>query len=165
MLFFRPDIRFDEHAIVYSTRHRSGFSGTTEYCKLLSMAACTSDISTDAEQTMDNTLANNSVWNSQLDFTTGPAQPFASYQPLNSNMKRPLQVDTQEFPQSKRHESAGYASNFTSPFLPSASLTTSSWNMDTQQTTPCSTSVDVGLSDEAADVCAMWFSKYAVLPK
>jgi hypothetical protein len=113
---------------------------------------------------MDNTLGGNSAWIAQLDFTTAPAQPFGSYQPFNSNMKRPLQLDTQEFPQSKRHEGAGYASNFTSPFLPSASLTTPSWTMDTQ-TTPCSTSADVGLSDEAADVCATWFSKYAVLPK
>jgi hypothetical protein len=113
---------------------------------------------------MDNTLVDPSAWNGQLDFPTAPAQSFGSYQPFNSNMKRPLQVDTQEYPQSKRHEGAEYASNLTSPFLPSASLSTPSWTVDTQ-TTPASASNEVGLSDEAADVCATWFSKYAVLPK
>jgi hypothetical protein len=110
---------------------------------------------------MDNTLGDASSWNTQLDFASAP---MPQYQ-LNDNMKRPLQVDTQDFPQSKRHEGAHYASNFTSPYLPSESLTASSWTMVDAQATPCSSSAEVGLSDEAADVCATWFSKYAVLPK
>lgn len=116
---------------------------------------------------MDNTLGGASAWNTaQLtppmnDFSSTSADSFGSYQPFNAN-KRPLQLDTQDFPRSKRHESAEFASNFASPFLTTPSVTTGSWSMDSQ-TTP-SSSVDVGLSDEAADVCLTWFSKYAVLP-
>jgi hypothetical protein len=107
-------------------------------------------------QTMDNTLGSASAWNSQLDFAS---QSFGSayQQPFNAGSKRPLHLETQDFPQSKRHESV---SNFASPFLPSASVTGSSWTENTP-----SSSVDIGLSDEAADVCATWFSKYAVLPR
>jgi len=72
--------------------------------------------------------------------------------------KRPLQLDVQDYPLAKRHESVGY-----SPFTGSASVTGSSWAVDTQPTP--SSSGDVGLSDEAADVCATWFSKYNVLPR
>ncbi|KAF2277865.1 uncharacterized protein EI97DRAFT_431938 [Westerdykella ornata] len=94
-------------------------------------------------QTMDNTLASGSTF-SQLDFTS-PSQIFGTY-PVNS-MKRPLQIDTQDAPQRKRHQGAGCNSNFTSPLLSSASSI-----------------VEVGLNDQAADVCATWFSKYNVLP-
>jgi hypothetical protein len=77
----------------------------------------------------------------------------------NAHNKRSLPLDVQDFPQPKRHESAEFATF--SPFMASASVTgSSSWTMDT----PSSAS-EIGLSDEAADVCATWFSKYAVLPR
>jgi hypothetical protein len=118
-------------------------------------------------QAMDNTLGDDLAWNTQFDFSPAPTQSLGSYQPVNNGMKRPLQVDTQDFDvrQSKRRQGVDdYASIFASPFNPSASVTGSSWTMETQPT-PASSSVDMGLSDEAADVCATWFSKYAVLPK
>ena len=104
-------------------------------------------------------------WNNQLspaladDFSS--TQSFGSLQSsfATTANKRPLQLDTQDFPQPKRHERADYA--MASPFA-SASITGSSWTMDTQPT-PAS-SFEIGLSDEAADVCATWFSKYAILP-
>ncbi|KAF2258458.1 hypothetical protein CC78DRAFT_587149 [Lojkania enalia] len=113
---------------------------------------------------MDNTVGNAS-WNSQFspimnDFVA-PNQSFASmYQPQFSHNKRPLQLDTHDFPQPKRHESTDYTGF--SPFATSGSVTGSSWTIDTQPTP--SSSIEIGLSDEAADVCATWFSKYAILP-
>jgi len=95
-------------------------------------------------------------------FPTTPAQSFNTVfttPQLNSAGKRPLQLDLQDFPLAKRHESVGY-----SPFTAgSASVTGSSWAVETQ--TPPSSAGEVGLSDEAADVCATWFSKYNVLPR
>ncbi|KAF1349513.1 hypothetical protein EJ07DRAFT_39178, partial [Lizonia empirigonia] len=86
-----------------------------------------------------------SMWNSHHltpetlllnSFPATPTQPLDMYQPSFTSLgKRPLQLDVEDFPASKRHES-------TSP------------QMD----------VISGLSDEAADVCATWFNKYAVLP-
>lgn len=118
---------------------------------------------------MDNTLGGASVWDAQLNSTTS-LNDFTygtMYQPVNNMGKRPLQLDVQDFPSSKRHES--YSSTF-SPFAPSpsvsasASMTTSSWSLD-HPTPASSTAVEAGLSDEAADVCALWFSKYAILPR
>jgi hypothetical protein len=89
-----------------------------------------------------------------------PAQSFESlYTPQLMN-KRQLQLDVGDFPPAKRHEAF-------SPFsTTSASFTagSSNWALDTQPT-PAATSESVGLSDEAADVCATWFSKYNVLPR
>ncbi|KAF2713602.1 hypothetical protein K504DRAFT_462115 [Pleomassaria siparia CBS 279.74] len=122
---------------------------------------------------LDNTLGGSSAWNThtalslspatRLDDFTAPAASFDSLcQPqLNISHKRPLQLDAQDFPQLKRHEGIVDYANF-SPFLASGSVTGSSWTMD-PITTPSST-CDVGLTEEAADVCATWFSKYAVLP-
>lgn len=111
----------------------------------------------DQPLTLDNTLGG--AWTT-TSFPTTPAQSFnaAFTAPqLNSAGKRPLQLDLQDFPLAKRHESVSY-----SPFTASASVTGSSWAVDTQ--TPPSSLGEVGLSDEAADVCATWFSKYNVLP-
>jgi serine/threonine protein kinase len=86
---------------------------------------------------MQNTMA----------FPPTPTHSFDSlYQPTFSNTlgKRPLQLDAQDFPQPKRHESIGDFDLFS-------------------QLTPA-VSVEFGLSDEAADMCAMWFNKYAILP-
>ncbi|KAF2662547.1 hypothetical protein K491DRAFT_686426 [Lophiostoma macrostomum CBS 122681] len=119
----------------------------------------------DQPQSMDNTLGGALAWDGQLsaDFVAASAQSFdALCQPQLNNNKRSLQLDTQDFPQSKRHESADYASNFASPFVPSASMTGSSWTAETLPTP--SSSVEVGLSDEAADVCATWYSRYGGLP-
>ncbi|KAF1998588.1 hypothetical protein P154DRAFT_523864 [Amniculicola lignicola CBS 123094] len=116
---------------------------------------------------MDNTIGNAS-WNSQLSPSLDgfvmptPAQTFASlYQPqASSSNKRSLQLDTQDFPVSKRQESADFTAF--SPFATSNSVAGSSWTMDNIMTP--SSSNDIGLTDEAADVCATWFSKYAILP-
>ena len=104
---------------------------------------------------MDNTMSNASMWNSHLtpeslvlnSFPTTPTQSLDMYQPsLGTSLgKRPLQVDVEDFPQSKRHESTG---DYTL-----ASFSSGSPHMDV-----------TGLSDEAADVCTTWFNKYAVLP-
>jgi serine/threonine protein kinase len=86
---------------------------------------------------MQNTMA----------FPPTPTHSFDSlYQPSFSNTlgKRPLQLDAQDFPHPKRHESIGDFDLFS-------------------QLTPAA-SVEFGLSDEAADMCAMWFNKYAILP-
>ncbi|KAF2677103.1 hypothetical protein K458DRAFT_165705 [Lentithecium fluviatile CBS 122367] len=116
--------------------------------------------------TLDNTSGGASWGNvsantTMTTFPATPAQSFDSiYNPQFSGAalgKRPLQLDVSDFPQAKRHESVGY-----SPFTGSASVTGSSWAVDTQPTP--SSCGDVGLSDEAADVCATWFSKYNVLP-
>jgi hypothetical protein len=98
------------------------------------------------------------MWNGQLtpnsvilnSFPATPTQTFEMYQPSmgTSLGKRPLQLDVEDFPQPKRHESTGDYTTMSS-FSSSASP-----QMD----------VMAGLSDEAADVCATWFNKYAVLP-
>ena len=115
-------------------------------------------------QTLDNTSGG--AWGNvdttvMASFPPTPAQSFENiFNPqFNTSTlgKRSLQLDVQDFPLAKRHESVGY-----SPFTGSASVTGSSWAVDTQPTP--SSSGDVGLSDEAADVCATWFSKYNVLP-
>jgi hypothetical protein len=127
----------------------------------------------DCEQAMDNTAATTLAWTTaQLtpqmtphlhqasSFPSTPLQSFDtmySSQPAILGSKRSLQLDVADFPQSKRHEPMA---DFTL-FSPFPSTTTSSWEA---QTTPASTAVESGLSDEAADVCATWFNKYAVLP-
>ncbi|KAF2112127.1 hypothetical protein BDV96DRAFT_581187 [Lophiotrema nucula] len=112
---------------------------------------------------MDNTLGSAS-WSQMSpqvnDFVAPtPMQSFASPYPQYSNAlgKRPLQLDTQDFPQPKRLEFDSFSS-----FAPTTSVTGSSWTMETQPTP--SSCVELGLSDEAVDVCSLWFSKYAVLP-
>ena len=126
---------------------------------------------------MDNTLGGPSAWHSTMslspatrldDFSNTNTSStsfdsmsiYQSQQPLgNVHHKRSLPLDVQDFPQTKRHESAEFATF--SPFMASASVTgSSSWTMDT----PASAN-EIGLTDEAADVCATWFSKYAVLPR
>lgn len=117
-------------------------------------------------QAMDNTLVNDSMWDSWLDLTPTSNQPsFSPFQPVNGNMKRPLEVDTQDFPPSKRHAGAVQASNFTTPVMPSASLTAFSTTVETLPTPSSSNPEVVGLSDAAADFCATWFSKFGKLPK
>jgi len=74
--------------------------------------------------------------------------------------KRPLQLDSQDIPQAKRHETIGDFILF--PPMP-ATTTASSWPLDAQLTPAAS--VEVGISDEAADMCAMWFNKYNILPR
>ncbi|KAF1966647.1 hypothetical protein BU23DRAFT_560059 [Bimuria novae-zelandiae CBS 107.79] len=107
---------------------------------------------------LDNTTGSAS-WEVNSTFPITPVQSFESlYTPQLMN-KRPLQLDVHDFPQAKRHEAF-------SPFsTTSASMTTgsSNWALDTQPT-PVASSENIGLSDEAADVCATWFSKYNVLP-
>ena len=65
-----------------------------------------------------------STWNTQLpttlnDFSTIPAQSFDTGFPAFNSNKRSLQVDTHDFPQSKRHASADFttSSSFASPFI------------------------------------------------
>jgi hypothetical protein len=123
-------------------------------------------------QTLDNTSGSISAWNSQMTpqsqntlhtFPATPSHSFDSiYQPsFNALGKRPLELDA-DFPQSKRHESVvNYTT--TSLFSPMPASTTVNWTVDAQLTP--ATSVEVGLSDEAADMCAMWFNKYAILPR
>ncbi|KAH7394329.1 hypothetical protein BKA66DRAFT_456070 [Pyrenochaeta sp. MPI-SDFR-AT-0127] len=120
---------------------------------------------------MDNTSVSASAWNTQLtpqmhhtlnSFPPTPAQSFDALfqQPATALGKRSLQLDVHDFPQSKRHEPMADFTLFSS--LPS-SVTSPSWALETQ-TTPASSAVEVGLSDEAADVCATWFNKFNVLP-
>ncbi|UPX13319.1 uncharacterized protein EKO05_0003835 [Ascochyta rabiei] len=107
---------------------------------------------------MDNTMSNASIWSSHLtpeslilnSFPTTPTQPLDMFQPSFSSSlgKRSLQLDVEDFPQSKRHESMRDYTTL------SSFSSTSSPQME----------VVSGLSDEAADVCATWFNKYAVLP-
>lgn len=86
----------------------------------------------------------------------------ASFQEPTALGKRPLQLDdVYDFPQAKRLEVADY----TSPALFSladSSATAADWTIQAQSTP--SGSFGAGLNDEAADMCAMWFSKYAILP-
>ncbi|KAF2820381.1 hypothetical protein CC86DRAFT_471467 [Ophiobolus disseminans] len=124
----------------------------------------------DSSLTLDNTSGSTSVWDGQLTpqlqnvantFPHTPAQSFDSlYQPTQYGTalgKRPLQLDVQDFPRAKRHESIGDFTLF--PPMPSAAT---SWAIDAHPTP--ATSVEMGISDEAADMCAMWFNKYNILP-
>ncbi|KAL5453451.1 hypothetical protein PMIN06_005487 [Paraphaeosphaeria minitans] len=97
--------------------------------------------------------AGDASWNSM--FTTTPAQTFDSLYTPQIN-KRPLQLDVRDFPAAKRHEAF-------SPFTTGSMTGSSNWALETQPT-PAASSDVTGLSDEAADVCATWFSKYNVLP-
>ncbi|KAH7390871.1 dual specificity mitogen-activated protein kinase [Phaeosphaeria sp. MPI-PUGE-AT-0046c] len=120
---------------------------------------------------LDNTTGSTSVWDGQLTpemqntlntFPPTPTHSFDSmYQPNFSTAlgKRPLQLDAQDLPHAKRHEPLGDLTLF-SPMTGAA--TTSSWPLDAQLTP--ATSIEFGISDEAADMCAMWFNKYAILP-
>ncbi|KAF1830831.1 hypothetical protein BDW02DRAFT_572611 [Decorospora gaudefroyi] len=116
--------------------------------------------------TLDNTSGITSPWDTQLtphmqhtmnDFPLTPIQSFDTVNPqLNALGKRPLQLDTHNVPQAKRHES------FDFPLFPTPPTTGANWDLGSQ-TLPSSTTIE-GLSDEAADVCATWFNKYNVLP-
>ncbi|KAF2450634.1 hypothetical protein P171DRAFT_426964 [Karstenula rhodostoma CBS 690.94] len=97
--------------------------------------------------------AGDASWNNA--FPTTPAQSFESLYTPQFN-KRPLQLDVQDFPAAKRHE-------VFSPFTTGSLTGSSNWALETQPT-PAASSDVTGLSDEAADVCATWFSKYNVLP-
>ncbi|KAH7086325.1 hypothetical protein FB567DRAFT_561056 [Paraphoma chrysanthemicola] len=109
-----------------------------------------------ALQSMDNTVGSTSVWNGQLtpqsqnavSFPPTPMQSFDTmYQPSFSSLgKRPLPLDVHDLPQSKRHESIGAFGS--AMFSPLASFD----------------AIEMGLSDEAADMCATWFAKYGILP-
>lgn len=117
--------------------------------------------------TLDNTSGSTTMWNDQLTpqsqnalntFPPTPIQSFDSmYQPnYNGLGKRSLQLDA-DFPQAKRQEVADFTTTTGSMFsalLPSTA--TSSWALDTQQHTPVTASMEIGISDEAADMCAMW---------
>jgi hypothetical protein len=72
--------------------------------------------------------------------------------------KRPLPYDVQDMPNLKRHEMFADAGGLTAE-LPSPPAT-EMW--PTQSAISFTTGV--GLSEEAADMCATWFSKYAKLP-
>ncbi|PZD27474.1 SPS1, serine threonine protein kinase, partial [Pyrenophora tritici-repentis] len=105
------------------------------------------------------------AWNTQLtphmqpatnSFLSTPMQSFNSMPgEFNALGKRPLQLEeTHEYPQAKRH------AGFDFPLFPTPSTAIDSWSMEP---TPPSTSSE-GLTDEAADVCSIWFNKYNVLP-
>ncbi|KAF2731579.1 hypothetical protein EJ04DRAFT_514522 [Polyplosphaeria fusca] len=115
---------------------------------------------------LDDTMAGTSAWNAHdLDAFTAPGQGqlFGSYQPSYNNLKRSLQLDTQDFPQAKRMESTTTPAAF-SPFPTTTSVTGSnSWTVSSQPTPPSMFEM-VGLTDEAADLCSMWFTRYAKLP-
>jgi serine/threonine protein kinase len=91
-------------------------------------------------------------------FPQTPATQFLDAMPTQYNNaygKRPLQLEADDFPQSKRQATYDF------PLFPTPPTTTaSSWALEP---TPSTTTVE-GLSDEAADVCATWFTKYNVLP-
>ncbi len=117
---------------------------------------------------MDDTSGSTTAWNTQLTpelqsalstFPSTPVQSFdAMYQQPTALGKRSLQLDVQDFPQAKRHETADFT--LFSPYPSTA--TSSSWPLESQST---SSSMVLGLSDEAADMCATWFNKYNVLPR
>lgn len=92
-------------------------------------------------------------------FPPTPATQFLDPMPTQYNAygKRPLQLDADDFPQSKRQATYDFP---LFPTPPTTTTTTSSWTLEP---TPSTTTVE-GLSDEAADVCATWFTKYNVLP-
>lgn len=112
---------------------------------------------------MDNTSGSASMWNGQLtpqsqtalnSFPPTPSQSFEElYQTSFTNNlgKRSLQLDAQDFPQAKRQETADF------------STLSSAWSLD-GLTTSSPSAVSFGISDEAADMCATWFNKYAILP-
>ncbi|KAF1924811.1 uncharacterized protein M421DRAFT_424445 [Didymella exigua CBS 183.55] len=104
---------------------------------------------------MDNTMSN-AIWKSHLtpeslimnSFPATPTQSLEMYPIIDISTslgKRPRQPDAEDFTQSKRHETTGDYS---------LSCSSQSPHMDVIQ----------GLSDEAADVCTIWFNNYAVLP-
>ncbi|PVI06658.1 hypothetical protein DM02DRAFT_609459 [Periconia macrospinosa] len=106
--------------------------------------------------TLDNTSGSSTWIDPTIDisntFPPTPAQSFNMYTPQLSTTslgKRPLQLDVQDFPQPKRHEGLSGIDLDFSPYPLS---------------TTASSTEPIGLSDEAADVCATWFSKYNVLP-
>lgn len=125
-------------------------------------------------QTMDNTSVSTSMWSTQLTphmhdaLNAFPSTPMQSFDPLyQPNLhsalgKRSLQLDVQDFPHAKRHETSDFTLFSSFP----STATSSSWGLDTQLTTPpaLASSVEMGLSDDAADVCATWFNKFNVLP-
>ncbi|EFQ94783.1 hypothetical protein PTT_07438 [Pyrenophora teres f. teres 0-1] len=113
---------------------------------------------------LDNTSVT-PAWNTQLTphmqsaantFLSTPLQPFNTMLgKFNALGKRPLQLEeTHEYPQPKRH------AGFDFPLFPTPPAPMDSWPMEPA---PPSTSPE-GLTDEAADVCSMWFNKYNVLP-
>ncbi|KAF1955419.1 hypothetical protein CC80DRAFT_493300 [Byssothecium circinans] len=115
---------------------------------------------------LDNTSGSASWGNT---FPPTPAQSFGTmYTPqLNATAlgKRPLQLDVQDFPQAKRHEGLGGSVDLGfSPYPTSASITGSSWTVDTLPTPSSTNDMIVGISDHAADMCATWFGKYNILP-
>lgn len=125
-------------------------------------------------QAMDNTSGSTTMWDTQLTtphmhhtmntFPHTPTQSFDSmYQSTFESVlgKRSLQLDALEYPQSKRHESMADFTLF--PSLPSSTAASGSWGLDAQLT-PATSLPEVGLTDEAADVCATWFNKFNVLP-
>lgn len=120
-------------------------------------------------QSLDNTSGSASWENMDSTINPFPSTPAQSFDTLfnprysNALGKRPLQLDVQDLPQSKRHETSAADFAF-SPYATSASVTgSSSWAVDTQPTP--SSSTEVGLSEEAADFCSTWFDKYKVLPR
>ncbi|KAF1914274.1 hypothetical protein BDU57DRAFT_519171 [Ampelomyces quisqualis] len=121
---------------------------------------------------LDDTSGSTSVWDSHLTsemqntlntFPPTPTHlfdsPYTQPQYVSTLGKRSSQLDSQDFPQPKRQE---IMSDFTL-FSPMPSSMTSSWSLDAQLN-PATGSLKFGISDEAADMCAMWFNKYAILP-
>ncbi|KNG48858.1 dual specificity mitogen-activated protein kinase kinase 1 [Stemphylium lycopersici] len=120
--------------------------------------------------TLDDTSVT-PAWNTQLTpnmqiqhnanaFPPTPMQSFGAMGTMSTQLnalgKRPLQLEAHDFPHSKRHASYDF------PLFPTPPATTaSSWGLEP---TPSSSTLLEGLSDEAADVCATWFTKYNVLP-
>ncbi|EAT81326.2 hypothetical protein SNOG_11618 [Parastagonospora nodorum SN15] len=92
-----------------------------------------------------------------IDTTTTFVDPLAMFPqqtPTCYDIQQGL-LDVEDLPQTKRHESI---SDFT--LFPTPAAT---WAQD-MQSTPAASSIEFGISDEAADMCAMWFNKYAILP-
>ncbi|KAL6706416.1 hypothetical protein ACN47E_005522 [Coniothyrium glycines] len=117
--------------------------------------------------TMDNTAGSASDWNQHLTphmhttlntFPPTPTHSFESMYQATALGKRSLDTQTQELPRAKRLH--GSSPDFT--LYPSLETTASTWTLDNQPTPP--NSIEMGLPDEAADVCATWFNKYNVLP-
>jgi hypothetical protein len=117
-------------------------------------------------QTLDDTSAT-PAWSAQLTpdmqlqhtAKAFPSTPLHSFDAMptqfNALGKRPLQLETHDYPQSKRQAS------FDFPLFPTPpATTTSSWGLE-----PTPSVAVEGLPDEAADVCATWFNKYNVLPR
>jgi serine/threonine protein kinase/uncharacterized membrane protein YgcG len=117
------------------------------------------------QQTLDmNRFIGNNSWNSPQ------CHPFSnddliSTQPISSTPnfhKRPLECTTQDLPQPKRQVLSDYQT--LSPFtttstVPSTTAADSIWTPGTSLSQS-----EVGLADDAADMCATWFSKYNVFP-